>query len=178
MQEVVMESILKESRFDFLSAADKDFILAYDREMNRLGYDFGGKIGDGYCWGRYMILYRKSGAKSDKVYARVYLRDSGPALRLFLNGIDAHRDYIENAPDFIQEVFVGPAGDCQRCHNDKGGACRFRKTYTLHQRTIDKCNGITFEFREPDLLKLKDYIALFTEFYPLAERRPKVQAVA
>lgn len=166
-----MQSILNESRFDFLSAADKDFILAFDREMTRLGYDFGANIGDGFCWGKYMILYRKSGVKSDKVYARIYLRESNVALRLFLNGIDDHREYIENAPDFIQEVFTGPDGDCQRCHNDKGGVCKFRKTYTLNDRKIDKCSGYTFEFQHPDLLKLDAYVALFNEFYPPSQRR-------
>jgi len=31
---------------------------------------------------------------------------------------------------------------------------------------IEKCNGVTFEFRDPCVEKLKDYIDLFTEFYP------------
>ena len=42
----------------------------------------------------------------------------------------------------------------------------FRKTYTLDGRRIEKCNGITFEFFDPNVQKLNDYISLFIEFYP------------
>ena len=45
---------------------------------------FGGKIGSGYCWGKYMVIYRKSGVKSENVYARIYMRDADIVLRLFL----------------------------------------------------------------------------------------------
>ena len=31
---------------------------------------------------------------------------------------------------------------------------------------IEKCNGITFEFHQPNVDKLKDYLQLFKEFYP------------
>jgi hypothetical protein len=61
-------------------------------------------------------------------------------------------------------VFTGEHASCQHCHNDKDGVRRFRKTYTLENRLIEKCNGITFEFHEPDLNKLADYLALFNEF--------------
>jgi hypothetical protein len=40
-----MKDILKEERFDFVSSKDKSFILAFNNEMTRLGYGFGGKIG-------------------------------------------------------------------------------------------------------------------------------------
>ena len=161
-----MNDILMEERFYFVSHHDKAFIQAFNDKMTQLGYDFGNKIGSGYCWGKYMLIYTKSGVKSKNVYARIYIRDSSIVLRLFFNAIDKHRVFIENAPAHIKEVFVGPYGNCKHCQNEKDGACRFRKTYTIDGRVIEKCNGNTFEFHDPDIHKLSDYIALFTEFYP------------
>lgn len=161
-----MKDILSEERFGFISGADKAFLVAFNDEMSLLGYDFGGAIGGGHCWGRYMVIYRKSGVSSERVFARVYIRDTDILLRLFLNDVDRHRDFVEKAPAHIKEVFVGHHGDCEHCHNEKDGACRFRKTYTIDGRFIEKCNGIVFEFRNPSVQRLPDYIALFTEFYP------------
>ncbi len=59
-----MIGILREERFNFVSERDKAFMLAFNDQMARLGYDFGNKIGDGFCWGKYMVIYRKSGVKS------------------------------------------------------------------------------------------------------------------
>ncbi len=127
-----MKGLLREERFDYISEPDKAFILAFDDEMTRLGYDFGRKIGSGYCWGKYMVIYTKSGVKSKKVYARFYLRDDDIVLRLFFSDIDKHREYLETAPAHIKEVFVGEFGACQHCHNSNpDGTCQFRKTYTL-----------------------------------------------
>ncbi len=162
-----MRTILNEGRFDFISAGNKAFMLTFDDEMSKLGYGFGGKIGDGFCWGRYMALYRKVGVKSETVYARIYIRETDIVLRMFLNQIDKHRGFIEGAPEHIRSVFTGPRGDCEHCHNDKGGACKFRKSYTLEGRLIEKCNGIVFEFFEPSMDNLGDYLALFTEFFPM-----------
>lgn len=161
-----MTEILTEPQFDFIAPADKDFIRTWDAAMTRLGYDCGGKIGSGYCWGRYMLIYTKTGAKSKNVYARVYIREHEIALRLFLNDVDRHRTFIEQAPAHIQEVFTGDHGKCKHCHNEKGGNCRFRKTYTIFGRQIEKCNGYTFEFPAPTLERLPDYLALFGEFFP------------
>lgn len=161
-----MISQLCEDRFDFISVENKAFMHAFDDEMAKLDYGFGGKIGDGFCWGRYMVIYRKLGVKSETVYARLYLRESEIVLRLFLNQIDKHCAFIEKAPDHIKTVFTGPRGDCEHCHNDKGGVCKFRKSYTLKNHLIEKCNGIVFEFFEPDLSKVGDYMELFREFYP------------
>jgi hypothetical protein len=161
-----MNSTMMESRFDFISGPDKDFIIAFDNEMNGLGYDFGNNIGSGFCWGRYMIIYSKTGVKSKSVTSRVYIRTDGSiVLRLFLNGIDRHRDYIENSEPYIRDVLTGTHGDCSHCKNDKGGVCKFRKTYTLGGRLYEKCNGIVFEFHKPDISKLPGYIGLLSEFY-------------
>ena len=168
-----MPEILSERRFDFISHQDKAFVNAFNAEINRLGYDYGDKIGSGFCWGKYMIIYTKTGVKSKRVYARIYLRETSVVLRLFLSQIDKHRQYIENAPAHIKEVFSGEHGRCQHCHNEKDGRCKFRKTYTLDNYLIEKCNGVTFEFHEPDTAKLRDYIDLFTEFYPARETRKR-----
>lgn len=161
-----MKNLLSEERFNNISTENKAFILAFDDAISKLGYGFGGKIDSGFCWGKYMIIYSKIGVKSKQVAARIYIRESSIVLRLFLNKINRHYEYIENAPPFIKEVFTGEYGNCHHCHNDKDGICKFRKTYTLGNNYIEKCNGITFEFWEPDLEKLPEYINLLKEFYP------------
>ncbi len=161
-----MKNIMSQSRFDFISDTDKSFIIAFDDEMKALGYDYGNNIGSGCCWGRYMIIYSKTGVKSKKVIARIYIREDGNiVLRLFFSGIDDHRGYIENAPAYIKDVFTGAHGDCSHCKNDKNGVCKFRKSYTLNDRLIEKCNGVVFEFHQPDMSKLPGYIGLLHEFY-------------
>lgn len=159
-----METILSEERFNIISKENKAFICTFSDELSRLGYGFGGNIGSGFCWGKYMIIYSKIGVKSKQVIARIYIRENSIVLRLFLNKIDKHREYIENAPAFIKEVFTGDHGKCNHCHNDKGGVCKFRKTYTIDNNYIEKCNGITFEFWEPNLERLPHYIDLLKEF--------------
>ena len=166
-----MEALLQEQRFRFISPDDRSFILAFDQAMNRLGYDFGGKIGPGYCWGKYMLIYTRTSVKSKNVFARIYIRENSISLRLFLNSVDKHRAFIEQAPAHIKDVFTGSHGDCTHCHNETDGHCRFRKSYTIDGRRIDKCNGITFEFFNPDLGRLSDYLILFTEFFPEKKTR-------
>jgi len=168
-----MPDLLSEPRFDFISPPDKEFIRAFDREMARLGFDYGGKIGSGYCWGQYMLIYRKTGVKSDNVYARIYIREASILLRLFLSKIDAHRAFIEEAPAYIKEVFTGDAADCKHDRVDPDGGCMFRKTYTIDGRLIEKCSGFAFEFPEPARHGVGDYIALFSEFYA-PRRGPRV----
>jgi hypothetical protein len=161
-----MDDILNEEKFDFVAQNHKTFILAFNDEMAKLGYDFGNKISNGACWGKYMIVYNRSGVKSKNVYARIYIRDSSIVLRLFFSQIDKHREYLEHAPSHIKEVFVGDYGKCKHDHDDKDGKCQFRKTYTLDGQFIEKCNGLTFEFPNPTIEQLNDYLALFTVFYP------------
>ena len=161
-----MIEILKDDKFSFISNDNKAFIQAFDDEMIRLGYDFGNNIGSGYCWGKYMLIYRKLGVKSERVYARIYIRDTEIVLRLFLNDVGKHRGFIEKAPAYIKEVFVGDHAKCNHDRDEGGGKCRFRKSYTIDGQFIEKCNGITFEFHQPSVQKIDDYIALFAEFYP------------
>jgi hypothetical protein len=160
-----MKKQLSTERFSFISEENKNFILAFDEEIRELGYDSGGSIGDGYCWGKFMIIYSKTGVKSKKVIARIYIRENEIVLRLFLNKIDDHRKFIEEAPEYIKSVFTGEHGRCKHCKNQKGDDCRFRKTYTIDGGVIEMCNGMTFEFWEPTKEKLPDYLELLGEFY-------------
>jgi hypothetical protein len=67
-------------------------------------------------------------------------------------------------------VFVGDYANCKHCHNERKGACHFRKIYTIDDRLIEKCNGNTFEFYNPCLDRMGDYMTLFQEFYPNRKR--------
>ncbi|MEL7603732.1 MAG: hypothetical protein AAGU77_11325 [Bacillota bacterium] len=159
----MIEQLMQEDRFDFMNAADKQFVCEFTHALSALGYTFGNAIGSGYCWGRYMLIFTKAGVKSKKVVARIYLRQNGIALRLFFSDVSRHAAYISAAPDFIRDVFTGPYGDCKHC---KGDTCMFRKDYAINGVQYEKCNSLTFGFNEPDMDRLPGYLALFQEFYP------------
>jgi len=163
-----IEEILSEERFDIISPADKAFILAFDKGIEKLGYDFGGTIGDGYVWGKFMIIYSKTGVKSKKVIARFYIRESGIVLRLFIGDIAKHRTYIESTPPHIKGIFINDHGNCS-C-NPKKENCRGRKSYTIGGEYFEKCSGVVFEFPAPALENLKDYLLLLEEFYPIKKK--------
>jgi hypothetical protein len=160
---VEMKDVIYQERFDSIAASDKEFILAFDKEMLGLGYAFGGSAVPGYVWGTSMIVWSKIGVKATQVAARVYVRDNAIVLRRYFSNIDKHRAYIENAPRHIKDAFTGSHGDCG-C-NPKKVNCNFRKTYTIDGRLIEKCSGVAFEFQGPDLVKLPDYVGLLKEFY-------------
>ena len=166
-----MKEILKEERFNIITEKDKEFITAFDKEMQDFGYDFGGKIGDGICWGKYMIIYLKTGVKAKKNITRIYIRENHIVLRLYFSKIDEHRDFIEKSPSYIKDVFTGDAGKCNHCHNEKDGQCKFRKTYTIDNNMIEKCNGMVFEFLEPSIEYLSDYMDIIKEFYTSKKKR-------
>lgn len=46
-----MKNLLEDEAYSFVCSKDKEFIVAFDAEMNRLGYTCNQTIGDGYCWG-------------------------------------------------------------------------------------------------------------------------------
>ncbi len=161
-----MNTLLQEERFNYVSDQDKAFIITFNDEIARMGYDFGGKIGSGFCWGKHMVIYTKSGVKSKTVYARIYMRDDCVVLRLFLNQIDKHHEFIEKAPNHIKQVFTADDfATCKHDRDDGDGRCQFRKTYTIDGKLIEKCNGLTFEFHQPSVEKVQDYTALFAEFF-------------
>jgi len=41
-----------------------------------------------------------------------------------------------------------------------------RKTYTIDGKQMEKCSGVVFEFYNPTMEKLGDYMGLLAEFYP------------
>lgn len=166
MTECVIKQLLEESRFDFVSADDKAFIMAFDAVMLELGWGLETNgLYKGYMWGQYMLIYCKLGVKAKKVAARIYMRDNGIVLRMYFSGINKHRAYIENSPPHVKGVFIGTHGNCGHCGNEKDGKCTHRKTYTIDCNVYDKCDGAVFEFWQPDIAKLPDYIGLLKEFY-------------
>lgn len=160
-----IKELMAEERFNIILDSDKAFIIAFSNEIEKIGYDFGGGIGEGYVWANFMIIYAKTGVKTKQVAARIYIADNRIVLRLFFNNVDKHRAYIENAAGHIRDVFTGNHGDCS-CNPKKEG-CRMRKTYTIDGRQIEKCSGVVFEFHNPTSEKLADYINLLKEFYPI-----------
>ncbi len=46
-----MKHLLEDVAYSFVCSKDKEFIVAFDAEMNKLGYTCNQTIGDGYCWG-------------------------------------------------------------------------------------------------------------------------------
>lgn len=157
-----MENLLSAKEYDFISAKNKAFITAFDEAMDGLGYTSGGQIGNGYCWGRYMVIYTKQCVKSKKSYARVYIQDEGLVLRLYFSNIDKHREAIEHAPAFIREAFTGEFPTCDQCRP----ACTHRKCYTISGRDYEVCDGRAFWFFRPALEQLPEYLDIFTTFYP------------
>ena len=163
-----MKDMLQEERFNIISDDDKAFIIAFDKEMEKLGYDYGGDIGTGHGWGIYQIIYGKTDTKSRPIATRIYVKKDGSILlRLFLNKIDTHRKYIENAAAFIKDVFTNDKEICTRCAIKDDGTCGYNsfKPYTIDGREIVKCNGKAFVFRGPSLEKLPDYVDLLSKFY-------------
>lgn len=159
-----MKEVLSQQTFDFVKSCDKDFIVAFDDEMNTLGYTCGGSIGDGYCWGKYMIVYTKAGVKSKKSYARVYIRDEDIVLRLYLSNVDKYSSEIGQAPGFIQQAFTGEFPSCDHCHDKK--ECIHQKRYIIHGTSYEICDGKAFWFFQPDMTRMPEYMKLFKMFYP------------
>jgi hypothetical protein len=40
-----------------------------------------------------------------------------------------------------------------------------RKTYAINVKQTEKCSGVVFEFHQPDMTELPDYMGLLGEFY-------------
>lgn len=159
----IIPKLLEDPSFGYLSDADRNFISEFDDAMYKRGYSAGNTIVDGICWGRNMLIYSKVGVKSSSVAARIYMRDDGICLRLFLSNVSKHGKYIAGAPDFIKSIFTGEYGRCKHC---KGDNCKFRKDYEIDGVRYEKCNGMTFAFDKPAMEKLPEYIKLFDEFFP------------
>ena len=164
-----IKEVLSERRFDIISEHNKAFIVAFDKAINRLGYDYGNIIGSGYgAYGLYMIIYGKTGVKSRPCAARIYISADGEVtLRLFFSKINVHSQYVENAPTHIKDVFTGEEGNCRGC-GIRDGKCKFNseKPYTIDGQLFNKCSAQVFNFYSPSVEKLSDYMGLLEEFYP------------
>jgi hypothetical protein len=162
-----MGDILSEKRFDVLSKSNKDFIISFDKEIEKLGYDFGGYIGRGTSGSKYMIVYSKTAGRTKKVVARIFFGDNNEVvLKLIIKNVEKHSAYIETAPGHIKDVFAGGSGDCKKCAS-KNGNCKMVKRYTVGGKQIEKCSERVFRFLNPDIEKFPDYINLLAEFNPV-----------
>ena len=158
-----LDEILAEDRFKIISMPDKTFIIAFDKALNEVGYDFGGII-----FGNLdlmAIVYGKTGTKTRPCPARIHIENDGNiSLRLYLHKIDDHQQYIENAPAHIREVFTNDIGKCCGC-NLKDGKCKYKctKTYTIGGHLFNKCY---FKPTNTTVGNIPEYIDLLSEFYP------------
>jgi len=159
-----MDDLLSEVRFNIISKVDKDFIIGFDKEMVKLGCEFGGSIGKGDYNGKFMIVYSLATITNKKTIARVFIRENEIVLKLILSDVKKHIAYIEKVATHIKDVFLGEHGDCS-CNPPKE-ACRMRKTYAIDGKPNVKCSEKIFFFQQPDIEKLPDYIDLLSEFYP------------
>lgn len=157
----IIRTQLNEQCVDYILPHDIEFVVAFTDALEKLGYIHNG-LERGYCWGKKMIIFRKAGVKAKTVYARIYIRDNHICLRMFFNKVTKHAAYIEGCPDFIKNVFVGEYANCKHCTED----CNHRKCYEIDGQTYEKCDGCTFEFYEPTVERLPDYLGLFCEFFP------------
>jgi len=165
MERFNVKNLLSQNEYDFISGENKAFIIAFDAEMEQLGYTSGKIIGLGHCWGRYMIIYTKASTKSKKSYVRIYIRDEDIVLRLYLSNVDKHSNIIEQAPAYIQEAFIGKFPSCDHCHDKT--ECVHQKRYTLNGTRYEICDGKAFWFIQPKIEHLSDYLKLFNTFYPV-----------
>ncbi len=165
---------LADDKFSFLNEGEKQFISAFNDEMIERGYANNG-IQDYVVFGKYKIEYYKSGLKTKKVIARIYLRDGderiaarwgghgiGVVLRLYFTNINKQRAYIERAPDFIKAPFTDNHSNCRGCKDN----CNRRKVYIVDGKAYAKCTDSAFMFEEPAVRNVLEYINLLTAFYP------------
>jgi len=91
------------------------------------------------------------------------------AVRLTENTVIAEADISsERYRSFFRKAIVGFSpeiycGAFQHWLNQNN--CKMRKTYVINGDLIEKCSGVVFEFHQPDMEKLPDYINLLKEFY-------------
>jgi hypothetical protein len=149
-----LEDILKENRFNIVSEPDKAFIIAFDKAMNEMGYDFGKTVS-------MVIKYGKAGTKSRPCPAYIEIKENGILLRLYLNEVDTHNQYIKNTQSHIKDAFIFNGGDCGDCST----FCAPGKIYTIDGQQMKKCKHNTFYFNNPTLKNLPDYMELLSKFY-------------
>ena len=102
----MIQQQMKEERFACITEKDKGFIIAFTQAMEELGYTYDDTIGNGFCWGKYMLIFRKANVKSKNVVARIYIREDAIVLRMFFNNVTKHASFISAAPAYIKTVFT------------------------------------------------------------------------
>lgn len=170
-----MENLLADEKYSFIGEKEKEFIIAFDEAITKVGYESNG-IQPYVCLGKYKIEYSKTGLKNKKFVARFYFRDNGIVLRLYFTNIDKHREYIEKSPDFIKTPFINDVGKCKQCDKSGGGIgkkgkCSFKKSYTLDNVLREKCAGENYYFDSSDIAYIPHYINLLATFYPDKKRK-------
>jgi len=164
MKNKSLKEVLTEDRFNVISTSDKSFIIVFDKVINERGYDFGGAIGGNKDL--MVIVYGKTGTKTRPRPACFHIYNDGAiCLKLYLHKVDDRRQYIENAPAHIREIFTNNKGECNAC-SFKDGKCKYNctKTYTINEHVFYKCY---FELTDLAVKNIPDYIALLSEFYPM-----------
>lgn len=169
-----MRNLLLDEKYDFISQNEKDFIIAFDDAITKIGYENNG-IQKYVCLGKHKIEYSKTGLKNKKFVTRFYFRDYGIVLRMYFTNIDKHREYIENSPEFIKNPFINGQGKCQQCDKNGGGIgkkgkCSFKKSYTIDNILYEKCSGENYYFDNLEIVNIPKYIELLTTFYPDKKR--------
>jgi len=177
-----MKNLMEEEKFNIVSDENKTFLIAFDEEMAKLGYGIC-EVADAYHWAKnwinakYMINYTRTGIKKKKLIAHIFIKEDGIFLRLFAlkegansnhtremarSVIEPHREYIESAPAHIKELFTKDT-DCDHTHENENGFCWRLDTYTVDGKIYEKCMGHGFDFWNPTMEKLPDYIGLLSE---------------
>ncbi len=178
-----MKNLLEE-RFHFISEVNKEFLLSFDEEMEKLGYGIY-EVKDAYPWAmnwigaKYMINYKVKRLKTRKLVAHVFIKEDGIFLRLFAlknnvrtintrekarSVIAPHRAYIESAPPHIKKLFTVEVPACHHCNDDNGnGYCYRLDTYTVDGNVYERCIGKGFDIWDPTMEKLPDYIEMLSE---------------
>ncbi len=178
-----MKKLMEQEKYNIISDENKAFLIALDEEMIKMGYEIY-QAEDAWNWAtnwfnaKYMINYTVIEKKPRKYAAHVFIYENGLMLRLFaikygvnsLNTkdkarsvINPHREYIENAPAHIKELFTIKNTDCDHTHENVNGFCWRLDTYTIDGNVYEKCTGKGFDFWNPAIEKLPDYINMLSE---------------
>jgi len=178
-----MRNLLIQERFTNISPENKAFLLAFDEKMTQLGYGII-EVADAYKWARnwlsakYMINYAVTGIKAKRLAAHIFVKEDGLFLRLFAlkkseyshntkqqsrSVIEPHRAYIESAPSYIKSLFTNRESDCDHTHENADGFCWRLDCYTVDGERYEKCIGKGFDFPDPTMSQLPDYIGLLVE---------------
>jgi len=179
-----MEKLLNEDRFNFVTEENKKFILEFTEQIKSFGYDFDGDIRNGFEKGNYQVIYSLNGIHGSRnIIARIFIRDDctinfgkeikfkrGIVLKLYFSNINKHIDYIKNAPTHIKERFINNSGLCKHCIEQ----CYKRKIWTIDDKEMVKCNDF-FEYENPKIEDLNDYINILKEFYGKKGSKSKKQ---